>query len=253
MPITRTDKIELPTTQQLTSYVNYDDGYYQKGSPISPRFIDNGDNTVTDRVSNLTWIQRPELIIPDGLNVSNTGVERGDWVSGTSYLAGDIVTDSADSTAWVCLIANSDTGASFAAERLANPTYWSASASIWATDNGGVSVNPVYMVWSNIEGTPSAINSCAGDGTLPYKGLIKSGKSDWRLPNLQELISIVNYGNSSPTIDPTFFPNTQPDNYWSATTYAGAVGYAWSVYFSSGNVDYYGKNGGGYARPVRSL
>ena len=55
MTSTRTTKIALPKSAQITSLVDYDDGYYQKGSPISPRFVDNGDDTITDRVTNLMW------------------------------------------------------------------------------------------------------------------------------------------------------------------------------------------------------
>ena len=43
-------------TGQLTSYVDYDDGYYQKGLPVSgARFTDNGDGTITDNVLKLQW------------------------------------------------------------------------------------------------------------------------------------------------------------------------------------------------------
>jgi len=46
----------LPKTGQLTSYVDYDDGYYQKGLPLSgDRFTDNSDGTITDNATGLQW------------------------------------------------------------------------------------------------------------------------------------------------------------------------------------------------------
>ena len=105
---TGTLKFYLPKTGQITSYADYDDGYYHLsiGNATSPRFIDNEDNTISDRATGLMWINRPELIIPHGLNVNDVGVEKGDWTSEVSYVAGDIVTDSNDSSAWICLISN---------------------------------------------------------------------------------------------------------------------------------------------------
>lgn len=45
------------------------------------------------------------------------------------------------------------------------------------------------------------------------------GKSDWRLPNIKELQSLVDYSKISPTINLVYFPNTTNDIYWSSTSY----------------------------------
>ncbi len=45
------------------------------------------------------------------------------------------------------------------------------------------------------------------------------GYSDWRLPTPRELSSIENYGRYNPTINRDFFPDTQPSDYWSSTTF----------------------------------
>lgn len=39
--------------------------------------------------------------------------------------------------------------------------------------------------------------------------------SDWRLPTLRELTSVVNFGRNQPAIDTTYFPHTIPWAYWS--------------------------------------
>jgi len=81
-----TNAFKLPKTGQTTSYPNgndtdRDDGYYQKGSPISPRFVDNGDGTITDRVTNLMWAK-------DG---NGTGCNDGSkitWADAITYCEG---------------------------------------------------------------------------------------------------------------------------------------------------------------------
>ena len=47
-------------------------------------------------------------------------------------------------------------------------------------------------------------------------GLDLGGYTDWRLPNFQELVSIVDYGKHGPAIN-TIFEHTQTSPYWSAT------------------------------------
>ena len=44
-----------------------------------------------------------------------------------------------------------------------------------------------------------------------------AGFTDWRVPNINELLSIVNHSESSPSTYTAFFVNTAFSNYWSAT------------------------------------
>ena len=97
--------------------------------------------------------------------------------------------------------------------------------------------NGATQVWE------SALSGCESFTYASY--------TDWRLPNRRELMSIVNYQNSSPAINTTYFTNTQSNYYWSSTTYVPTTTYACGVRFDNGDVgngnrtDYY------YVRPVR--
>ena len=54
--------------------------------------------------------------------------------------------------------------------------------------------------------------------------------NDWRVPDIEELSSIVDYSRTDLGIDITYFPNAQ-SQYWSASPYAGGTGYgAWRLY-----------------------
>ena len=79
------------------------------------------------------------------------------------------------------------------------------------------------------------------------------GYSDWRLPNRNELQSIVDYSRFSPSIDTTFFSGTVASNpyYWSSTTHAFLTYPAWYVDFNYGGVSLYDKNDGQFVRAVR--
>lgn len=74
-----------------------------------------------------------------------------------------------------------------------------------------------------------------------------------RLPDIKELLSLVDYDRREPAIDKEFFPDTKHDDYyWSGKKVAGYSDLAWCVLFRSGSVvdDYVGYSS--YVRPCRA-
>jgi hypothetical protein len=130
------------------------DGEYQYGVSVDPRFTDNGDGTVTDNLTGLIWLK-------DANCFGN-------------------------------------------------------------------------QVWLN---ALSEVNTLA-DGSCGLTDGSVAG--DWRLPNVKELQSLIDFGHWAPALPPGHpFSGVQLFGYWSSTTFADYTGGAWLVNLLYGDV-YYG-------------
>ena len=69
--------------------------------------------------------------------------------------------------------------------------------------------------------------------------LTLAGESDYRLPTVAELQSIVDVTRAHPAIDPVAFPGTLDEVFWSATPSVGSPGSGWVVLFTDGGSSYY--------------
>ena len=128
------------------------------------------------------------------------------------------------------------------------------------TDNGNGTVTDhlTGLIWlknANCFGDRTwlqALSDCNGL-SAGYCGLTDgSSAGDWRLPNLRELKSHIDYGVSAPAIRVTHpYINVQYTYYWTSTTFADITDNAWLVYMYSGVNNAFSKSITYYVWPVR--
>ncbi len=94
-------------------------------------------------------------------------------------------------------------------------------------------------------------NACTWEEALAYcENLALAGHDDWRLPNRNELQSIMDYSRYGPSVDPAF-PLIRPSSNWSSNTNAANPTSAWIVNFYNGDVSTIGKQNESYVHAVR--
>lgn len=99
-------------------------------------------------------------------------------------------------------------------------------------------------------GTPSTYNW--KDALAQAESVNFAGKSDWRLPNINELKSIAELKCTNPAINASVFPSTPSSVYWSSSPAADDNDDAWGVFFDDGHDNYGYKSNSAGARLVRA-
>jgi hypothetical protein len=120
--------------------------------------------------------------------------------------------------------------------------------------NGTITDTKTGLMWKRCSEGLSGVNCENGetgkytwdDAVSPFKNLAYAGYSDWRLPTIDELKTLLycsngvnnrgncNDGSERPTVNQQAFPNTKATFFWSGSPYAGDSDYAWYVNFGSG-------------------
>lgn len=134
----------------------------------------------------------------------------------------------------------------------------SASAQTRFVPNGAeVLDTQTGLIWKRCsEGQKWTGTTCGGKATSPNwraaLAIANAAGGGWRLPNVKELVSLVDITRSSPTIDPVAFPATLISSYWSSTPYNDYPDFAWAVGFNFGAVNFWHTDIGYRVRLVRN-
>jgi len=118
-------------------------------------------------------------------------------------------------------------------------------------DNGNGTVTDLStgLMWQQA----TAPGSHSWQNALSYcEDLSLGGYTDWRLPTIKELDSIVDLKQQLPAIDIDYFPDTDSNEfYWTSTTYQRNAEYGYRIYFDYGGDGFFNKTDGGRVRAVR--
>jgi hypothetical protein len=129
-------------------------------------------------------------------------------------------------------------------------------------NDGTMTDNLTGLMWTQNANAPGPAG-CNPDATYTWQGALDYaaclntnnylGHNDWRLPNVNELESLVNIGQSSPLnwLNTQGFSNVE-SFYWSSSTFAGTTEDAYFTVISDGSVTIDIKSNSLYAWPVRT-
>jgi hypothetical protein len=119
----------------------------------------------------------------------------------------------------------------------------------WACSRDNVS-NLIWSLYSgNGDWTTYARTTLPGAHNAQNRCGFNTG---WRLPTRRELLSIMRYGGTSPSIDSSYFPATQASWHWTNDPYQPDPASAWIVDFNDGYTSADVTSGSRYVRLVRS-
>ena len=101
--------------------------------------------------------------------------------------------------------------------------------------NGVVSDSKTTLQWQDdYSDNSGSIKQANWTVAIDYcEALELGGQSDWRLPNLNELTSLVDDTKYNPSIS-NVFENSASNYYWSSTSNANSSSTAWIVSFNYG-------------------
>ena len=107
--------------------------------------------------------------------------------------------------------------------------------------DGTVTHTPTGLMWTRCsKGQEWSGSTCNGVATSynwdQATALVETyaGQSDWRLPTVAELATLVDFTTTTNPLNTRIFPATPKTSFWSSSPYVATASYAWTVSFSYG-------------------
>lgn len=117
-----------------------------------------------------------------------------------------------------------------------------------ATDPKKVCDMTTGLFWEQLPDGVNEYNLNPGTAQAHWAAL----GAGWRVPEVQELVGVVDYTIFIPAVNTSVFSNVQSSFYWSASSNASNSAGAWSVHFGDGSVDTLAKTTVNFVLCVRS-
>ncbi|MGM0438303.1 MAG: DUF1566 domain-containing protein [Bacillota bacterium] len=134
-----------------------------------------------------------------------------------------------------------------------------ADSSFWDDNLRAVKDQNTGLIWEVKSPVEGDLNFAADKYTWQEleEGYIKklnqanyAGRSDWRVPNRDELKSIITYDRVNPALDTWYFPNTNNGLHWTSYTYKMQPYFAYVVSMGLGSATAISKES---ERPIRAV
>lgn len=280
-----TQKRTVLKTGQTDSNATYDDGYYQKGAD---RSYSRANDIVTDETTGLMW-QDDGTVESGNWTEANTTCNdltlggHNDWrlpavgelqtlvdyseagpaVDGifenmpASHVWSSSSRASSSTNVWYVHFSNSHTksdnkAVSYAVRCVRGNA--PVDNRLIRTEGQTVVDTTTGLIWQD-DSTVSADDADTkewGEAITACDDLSLDGYDDWRLPNINELLSIADYTRSDPAMDPAFENNPVLSNIWSSSSHASDSSDALSMHPSSSETYGFSKTSSRAVRCVHS-
>ncbi len=144
----------------------------------------------------------------------------------------------------------------------ANLTATTPTARFTIHQNGMVEDTMSGLMWLRCslgQTWEESTSSCTGNAEqvtwqqalLAAKSATDGSFSDWHLPNIKEMATLVERQCVDPAINPTLFPQALSENYWTNTSDENQPEHAWAFAFYSGKNNLKNKQADVFVRFVR--
>lgn len=140
---------------------------------------------------------------------------------------------------WVFFVSNVDAECSNLLGQITPNEQFAVSADNVVTDK----VNKLMWMRCSL-GQQATDDTCIGnsskqtwlDALNQAERLIFAGFSDWRIPNKNELNTLIELSCNMPAINSEIFPFTGSVSYWTSSPYEDTESHLWTINFANGNI-----------------